>query len=635
MSNVIIGTAGHIDHGKTTLIRALTGIETDRLKEEKKRGITIELGFAYFNLPNGKKAGIVDVPGHERFIKNMLAGVSGIDLVLLVIAADEGVMPQTQEHLDILSILDVKKGIIVLTKSDLVDDEWLSLVVEDIREKVDGTFLENSPIVPVSSVRGTGIEELKMHITALTENIEEKDISESLRLPIDRVFTMSGFGTIVTGTLIEGTIYEKQSLTIYPKKLEAKVRSIQVHGKTVSNAYAGQRVAINLTGIKKEEIDRGDILAEPNSMKNTMIIDVKLNLLKNSDRKIEHWNRLRLYHGTKEILCRVVLIDKEELNPGESCYAQLRLEEVTACKYGDRFVVRYYSPLETIGGGIILDPNAVKHKRSNEDVISELDAKSEGNKDLIIEKALKKFSDKLPDVKFIAVQTGLSEKLVEDTLNAFTRDEIALKFSGDIFIHRDFIEESEEALIDFLSKFHKRNPLKTGVSKEEIRSRFFNITKGKLFDEVMELYINNGIIKVFSDLVALKGFEVKLSKDQVDLKNIILKKYRNDGFKPLELKDLIISLSSKAKEKEIRDIVDVMINENLLFKLNDEILLHIDIYSKAKKLLVDYLTKNNEITLAQYRDVLNTSRKYVIPILEHFDSIKLTKRIGDKRVLIG
>ncbi|SKC64784.1 selenocysteine-specific translation elongation factor [Maledivibacter halophilus] len=630
MGNIIIGTAGHIDHGKTTLIKAITGIETDRLKEEKKRGITIELGFAFFELPNGKKAGIVDVPGHERFIKNMLAGVSGIDLVLLVIAADEGIMPQTQEHLDILSMLDIEKGIIVLTKCDLVDDEWISLVKEDIREKVKGTFLENSPLVSVSSMEGTGIDELKKYIAELTEDIPEKNVAEPLRLPIDRVFTISGFGTIVTGTLIEGTIQEKQSLMIYPEELEVKVRNIQVHGKSVDKAYAGQRVALNLTGVKKEDISRGDILAAENSMKNTMIIDVKLNLLKNSNRKIEHWTRLRFYHGTKEILCRVVLLDKDELNPGESCYAQLRLEEETACKYGDRFVVRYYSPLETIGGGVILDPNAIKHKMSNEDVINELKDKSEGNKELIIERALNKFSSKFPDIKFISIQIGLSEKLVEKAFQEFVKEKIAVKFSNGTYVHRNFIESNEEDLISFLTEFHTKNTLRPGVSKEEIRSRFFNNIKGKLFDEIMEVYYKNDILKILGDVVALKGFEVELSKKQAVLKEKIENLYKENEFKPPLLKDVINSMNISKQDK---NIIDFMINVNILVKISDDILFHAQAYNKAKELLKNYLSKNKEITLAEYRDLLNTSRKYVLPLLEHFDAIKLTKRIENKRVL--
>ncbi|MCT4565850.1 MAG: selenocysteine-specific translation elongation factor [Maledivibacter sp.] len=630
MKNIIIGTAGHIDHGKTTLIKALTGIETDRLKEEKKRGITIELGFAFFDLPNGKKAGIVDVPGHERFIKNMLAGVSGIDLVLLVIAADEGVMPQTQEHLDILSILDVEKGIIVLTKCDLVDDEWVKLVKEDLNERVKGTFLENAPVVPVSSIEGIGLDKLKEYITRYTEEVPEKNVSEPLRLPIDRVFTMSGFGTIVTGTLIEGTVDEKQALTIYPKGLEARVRNIQVHGNSVSKAYAGQRVAINLTGIKKEDISRGDILADEHTMKSTMIIDVKLNLLKSSNRKIEHWSRLRFYHGTKEILCRVALLDREELNPGESCYAQLRLEEETACKYNDRFVVRFYSPLETIGGGVVLDPNAVKHKRANEDVISELEAKSEGNKDTIIETALKKFSSEFPNIKFVSVQTGLSERIVEKAYEVFTKQKIAIEFSNGRYVHRDFIEQAEEQLTSFLSKFHKKHSLKPGVPKEEIRSRFFKNTKGKLFDEIMDIYEKNDILKVFGDTVALKGFEVQLSKEQTALKDKILKIYKDDEFKPPVVKDVFKMVNIGEKDKAI---IEVMLSMGLLIKVNEDILFETEAYNKAKKLLIDYFAENKDIALGDYRNILDTSRKYVVPLLEHFDSIKLTKRVGDKRVL--
>ncbi|MDK2919232.1 MAG: selenocysteine-specific elongation factor [Candidatus Petromonas sp.] len=630
MKNVIVGTAGHIDHGKTTLIKALTGIETDRLKEEKKRGITIDLGFAYFDLPNGKRAGIVDVPGHERFIKNMLAGASGIDLVILVIAADEGVMPQTQEHLDILSILEVKKGIIVLTKCDLVDEEWIELVIEDVKSKTRETFLENAPIVKVSALEGKGIDELKDLIVDLTEEVEEKNISAPLRLPIDRVFTMSGFGTIITGTLIEGTIEEKQTLEIYPEKFEVKVRSIQVHGKAVKKGYAGQRVAVNLAGIKKELINRGDILAEPDSMKNTMIVDVKLNLLKNSPRKIENWNRLRMYHGTKEVLCRVVLLDKEVLNPGESCYAQLRLEEETACKYGDRFVVRYYSPLETIGGGVILDPNAVKHKRFKEEVIDELEAKNEGDKSQIVENVLQKYSGEFPDTKFIALQAGIPETTVIEILNDLLRNKLVIKFSSNIYVHRDYIEKMEEELINLLNKYHSKNPLRSGISKEEVKSRLFSKTKGKLFDEIVELYTNMGTIEAHGNNVSLKGFEIMFSERQIALKDNILNLYSQSEFKPPTVKDIIDKFSIQGQDK---DIIEALINMGYLVKINENIVFHRENYEKAKDILRNYLLENNEITLAEYRDLLDTSRKYVLPLLEHFDSIKLTKRVENKRTL--
>lgn len=630
MKNVIIGTAGHIDHGKTTLIRALTGIETDRLKEEKKRGITIDLGFAFFELPNGRRAGIVDVPGHERFIKNMLAGVSGIDLVLLVIAADEGVMPQTQEHLDILSLLDVKKGIVVLTKSDLVDDDWLQLVIEDIKSKIKGSFLEDAPIIKVSSTKGIGLDELKAKIMELTEEIEEKNINAPLRLPIDRIFTMSGFGTVVTGTLIEGIIEEKQTVNIYPKGLDAKVRSIQVHGKSVDKAYAGQRVAINLTGIKKEDINRGDVLAEVNSMKSTMMVDIKFNLLKTSARKVENWNRLRLYHGTKEILCRVVLLDREELNPGESCFAQLRLEEEMSCKYGDKFVVRYYSPLETIGGGIILDPNPSKHKRFRNDILSELESKSKGNKADIIENTILKFSSQFPEIKFISVQSGISEKEIKDTLKQLIDNKLVVAFLNNIFVHRDYIDETEEKLINLLNNYHKKNPLKQGLSKEELRSKLFPKIKGKLFDELIKYYYNLGTIKMINNYVSLKDFEIELTNGQIVLKDKILKIYLESKFKTPSIDELFKMLNIQDKDK---DIIDVLINKGFLVKINDSILLHKENYNEAKEMLKEFVKKNNAITLAQYRDLLDTSRKYVVPLLEHFDSIKFTKRVEDKRVL--
>ncbi|MGE5679044.1 MAG: selenocysteine-specific translation elongation factor, partial [Pseudomonadota bacterium] len=347
MKNVIIGTAGHIDHGKTTLIKALTGRDTDRLREEKERGISIELGFTYFDLPSGRRAGIIDVPGHEKFIKNMLAGAGGIDVVVFVIAADEGVMPQTREHLNILSLLKVKKGIIALTKKDMVDEEWLDMIIEQVRDEVQDSFLKDAKIIPVSSTTGEGLKELIAEIDTVTEVVEEKDTHEVFRLPVDRVFTITGFGTVVTGTLISGSISEGDRVEIYPGRSETRVRSIQVHEKSVKTAYAGQRVAVNIANVKLDEIARGDILAKPGSMEPTMMLDARLEMLKSDDKSIDNRDRLRFYHGTSEIMCRVVLLDREELEPGDSAFVQLRLEEETACMKGDRFVIRTYSPMLT------------------------------------------------------------------------------------------------------------------------------------------------------------------------------------------------------------------------------------------------------------------------------------------------
>ena len=351
MKNIIIGTAGHVDHGKTALIKALTGIETDRIKEEKKRGITIELGFAYLDLPDGEKAGIIDVPGHEKFVKNMLAGAGGIDLALLVIAADEGFMPQTREHLGILSLLNIPEGIIVITKKDMVDEDWLEIVCDDIRNEVKGTFLENAQMIPVSSYTGEGIEELKQAIFQLIDQKTQiKNLDVPFRIPIDRIFSVEGFGTVITGTLIEGKMKVGDPVTIYPSRIESRIRNLQVHSHDVEEAYAGQRVAVNLAGLKKSDLNKGDVVAVPDSMHTTMMIDIKLTILKDCEREILNATRLHLYHGARDVLCKVVLLDRDSISAGESCYAQLRLEEEIAVKTGDRFVLRFYSPLETIGG---------------------------------------------------------------------------------------------------------------------------------------------------------------------------------------------------------------------------------------------------------------------------------------------
>ena len=378
--HIIIGTAGHIDHGKTTLIRALTGRNTDRLKEEQKRGITIDLGFTWFDMEDGTRAGIVDVPGHEKFIGNMVAGVVGMDLVLMVVAADEGIMPQTREHLDILELLGVSKTVLVLNKCDLVDEDWLEMMEEDIRGRLAGTIMEKAPIVRVSAATGAGIGELKSCILKMVqEEVTPRDIQTIPRLPIDRVFTMPGFGTIVTGTLISGLIHKEDVLEMYPIHKECRIRSIQVHGSDQESCEAGQRVAINLANVKKEEIHRGCVIAPKNSMKNTDRVDVSVRVLKDSERILTNRERLHFFTGTSEILCRAVLLNEEELGPGETGLAQLLLEEEIAVKRGDRFVIRFYSPLETIGGGVILEPNPTKKKRFNEASIDELKRKESGS----------------------------------------------------------------------------------------------------------------------------------------------------------------------------------------------------------------------------------------------------------------
>lgn len=625
MKNIIIGTAGHIDHGKTTLIKALTGRETDTLEEEKRRGISINLGFTYFDLPGGKRAGIVDVPGHEKFIKNMLAGASGIDIVLLVVAADEGVMPQTVEHLDILSFLNIKNGIIVLTKSDLVDDDFKELVKEDIKEKVKSTFLENVKIIEVDSVSKNGIDTLINEVERLSETIEGKNENAPARLNIDRIFSVKGFGTVVTGTLLEGKIDVDDDLVIYPKNIKTKIRSIQVHGESVKTAFAGQRTAINISNIKVDEVERGDILAAQNSMQESMMLDVKLTLVKHSKRKLEHWDRLRIYHGTREILCRAVPLDKEALDSGETGYVQLRLEEGIVAKKGDMFVVRYYSPLETIGGGLILDPNPRKHKRFDENIISSLEMKEKGDLSEIIEEHIQKNSKNYPNLKDIMTYTGENEKDIRLSLDKLIKDEKLVSISN-IYMHKNHYESLKKNTVNLLQDYHNRYPLRKGILKEEVRSKIESKFKSKDFDILLGMFENDNIIKLKENIIALYDFEIVLTESQKKIKKELESKLVQSGFTPPSIVDIT---KDDAKYKEV---LAILIGDSIV-KLDDDTFISKEYYNKAKDIVINYIQENGEMTLADFRDISGSSRKYSMIILEDFDRNKITKRVENKRVL--
>lgn len=635
LKHVIIGTAGHIDHGKTTLIKALTGRDTDRLKEEKDRGISIELGFTYFDLPSGRRAGIIDVPGHERFIKNMLAGIGGIDIVVLVVAADEGIMPQTKEHLNILSLLNIKNGVIALTKIDLVDNEWRQMVIEQIKEDVKGTFLENAAIIPVSSVTGEGLDELVKAIDDLTEITEPRDVEKPFRLPIDRVFSIAGFGTIVTGTLISGRVKEGDRVAVYPKKIEARIRSIQVHEESVNMAEAGQRVAMNLAGIKTEEIARGDVVAAIDLMEPTYMFDAKLELLKDAKRSINNRDRLRIYHGSAEVFGRVVLLDRDELMPGESAFVQMRLEEEIACMKDDKFVIRFYSPMITIGGGTILDPNPPKRKRFREDVINELIIKEKGNIEDIVEQKLIKISELYPDVTQIAKSIGnITIEECIDILSRLERKKAIKGFNtneGTFFVHQQFLEELETKVNIVLGDFHKKNPLRTGMSKEELRTKIMQSAKQRIYDELLDYLSSRHIVKINGQFVSLWDFEIKFSPEQEKIKNQILNIYASNKYNPPKPKELPVMLN--VQEKEINQILDALIKDGQLIKVDQENVFYKDAISDAQRLMVEYIKDNGSIQLGQFRDMLGTSRKFAMAILDYFDRNKITKRIEDKRVL--
>ena len=626
MKNVIIGTAGHIDHGKTTLIKALTGRETDTLAEEKKRGISINLGFTYFDLPSNKRAGIVDVPGHEKFIKNMLAGASGLDMVLLVVAADEGVMPQTIEHMDILTFLNIKKGMIVLTKSDTVDEDFIELVKEDVREKVKGTFLEDAEIIEVDSISRRGMDELITKIDKMTDEIEDKNLNAPARLNIDRVFSIKGFGTVVTGTLIEGKINVDDDLVIYPKELKAKIRSIQVHGESVETAYAGQRTAINISNVKVEEVNRGDVLASEHSLEEAMMLDVRLSIVKHTDLGLKHWDRLRLYHGTREILCRAVPLEVEEINPGESGLVQLRLEESIVAKKGDKFVVRRYSPMETIGGGIVIDTNPKKHKRFDKAIIDALKVKEKGELSAILKEYLKNNSRNYPNIKEIMSYSGESEENVKKALNKLL-DEKSVVCVNNMYMHINQYNLLKENIENELKTYHKKFRLREGMLKEEVRSKIESKFKTREFDMLLEMFINDDIVKVEDNIVSLKDFKVVLNEKQLKIKNEIEKTLNLAGLNNIYTIEDITN-----NKKEYEEVLESLIG-NTVCRLEDSYIMSTKVYNDAKDRLVKYLKENNEITLGDYRDLVNSSRKNCMIILEDFDRNRITKRIENKRVL--
>ncbi len=631
MSNIIIGTAGHIDHGKSTLIKRLSNIDPDRLKEEKKRGITIELGFAYFDLDSGKRVGIVDVPGHEKFIKHMLAGAGGIDLVLLVVSADEGMMPQTREHLDILNLLGIEKGIICLTKCDLVDDEWREMVKLEILEEVKNTFLKDANIIEIGFNDEAGLTNLKNHIEELSASLKPKNSNGSPRIWVDRVFSITGFGTVVTGTLLEGKISVGDKLELYPKGLEARIRNIQVHSEDVKTAYAGQRVAINIANLAKDDISRGDVLAEAGAMKSAYIIDANVSLLENSPRELYNWARVRLYSGSKEVLARIVLLDREELKQGEECFAQLRLEEEIALKYNDKFVMRFYSPLETIGGGIVLDSNAKKHKRFREDIIEELVSKNSGDQSLIVDDIIYKDSDKLIDIAYLLEKTGFEKDKLSEILDKLVAEGTVIVIDKKYYIHTGFIDSMNDEAVKLLLTFYNDNPLKIGISKDELRNKLFGKIKPKLFDEIMINVFNLENLEEKNGIILIRGREIEYDSKQEKIKNSLIKYYDEAGLNPENLNIVQEKLGIK---KQDRDVYESLVGSGELVRLNDNINVSKKHFGNAKQMLIDEIEKSGEITLATYRDLTASSRKIAVALLDYFDKIGLTKRIEDVRKLV-
>ena len=633
MKYVILGTAGHIDHGKSSLVKALTGTDPDRLKEEKERGITLDLGFASLDLPGGNRLGIVDVPGHEGLIKNMLAGVGGIDLVMLVIAADEGIMPQTREHLAICDLLRVKKGIIALTKIDMVEKDWLALVQDEVRDFVKGTFLEKSLIVPVSSRTGENLPDLVQELAKLAGEVAPKSSNGILRLPIDRVFTMKGFGTVITGTLLSGTVSIEQEVEILPKGVKIKVRGIQSHNQAVQRAVAGQRTAVNLQGVEKDQLSRGDTIVNAGFFTSTRTLDAKLDLLKQAPRGLKSSARIRFYNTTQEAIGRITLLGSNELKPGEEAFVQIRLEQPVIIQHGDRYILRFYSPMETLGGGMVLNPHTRRHRQATmPESLKNLGVLEKGTLEeklglLVAGKGLAGMEE-AEAVGAIAAD----KQEITATLAALSQKKTVLRVDN-LYVHTSHLAAIEKKVLDLIRLFHKDNPLKTGLDKEELKGMLRMRLSSKVLNLTIDGLVKKKQIETEGSKLKLPGFKPAGGKVNDEVKNRIVEAIRKGGTQPPVREELptLFGIS----EKDAKDLLKLLADEGRTIRINDSLHLDRDVVERIKADLMKHLEEKKEITMAEFRDLARTSRKFAVPFMEYFDSQKLTQRVGDKRVLRG
>ncbi len=638
MREIILGTAGHVDHGKTSLIRALTGIDTDRLKEEKERGITIELGFAYLDLPCGHRIGIVDVPGHEKFIRNMVAGTAGMDLVAFVIAADEGIMPQTVEHFEICRLLGVRDGLVVLTKKDLVEPDWLDMVIEEVGEFFRGSFLEGAPIVAVDSPSRAGIPEI---VRLLDERVAAMDFHEEFgpfRLAVDRVFSMKGFGTVITGTSFSGRVSVGEEITFYPGGLTARIRGIQVHGRDVDMVEAGHRTAINLQGIEKEQINRGDMAASPGSMVATTLLDASFLYLQSAGRDLKNRTQVRVHLGTREIPGRIALLESETLAPGEETHIQLILHEPVAAWPGDRYVVRSASPVTTIGGGTILDSRPKKRRRAlerdreqNRAYFARLTgADPEERLRLLIEESGARglTADQL------AARTGTFSKRLKKLLQHPISTGALLVIDSDTqrLVAAPVADSLARQITTFLTAYHGDNPLKAGIAREELRSRLRPAVDQKLLHALLASLERKGVVEQAGAEVRLAGHTVTLEVNEQEMEERIGARYREAGLTPPLLKDVLAAFP-EFPEKRIRQVIDLLLGRGELVRINETLIFPASSLAQLQDDMVAYIRREGEIDAQRFKDLTGLTRKFSIPLLEYFDRIKLTIRIDDRRVL--
>ena len=634
MAHTVIGTAGHIDHGKTLLVKALTGMETDRAPEEKSRGITIELGFAFL----GDQATIIDVPGHERFVKTMVAGVSTIDLALLVIAADDGVMPQSREHLDVLQLMGVSRGIIALNKIDLADEEWLDLVEEEIRELVEGTFLEEAEIVRVSAQTGEGIEDLKQRLIAMMEETSERRVGGGFRLAVDRAFVSKGFGLVCTGTVLSGRLREGDTVEVQPEGRQIRVRGLQQHGESVQEVMAGDRAAINLPGVEKEEIVRGDVLASPDYLHPTYMLDARLHLLPSCPRSLGHRARVRLHLGTREALARVVLLDREELYPGDDTLVQLRLETPVAAVWGDRFVIRRYSPALTIGGGMVLDPHPVKHRRAEAAVLAEqLEALEQSDASAVVEARLRHAREGFKSCQDLAGELGLgveqSEAVVQDLESAGQVVRVQVDNQAGA-VHVETWESLSQQIEEALQAFHAENPLRQGLNREELRLRSARYVHLALFEQLVQALEKAGRVRMAGALVCAAAHTIQFTPEEEQLKEQI-----ETALKSVDLASApdAAALASRLKvdRAKVEGVLAALQSLGTVISLEGGLLLHGDTLDEVRQKLRQHLEGEGEITVSGFRDLIEGNRRYALALLNFFDGEGLTERREDMRVLRG
>jgi selenocysteine-specific elongation factor len=633
MKRVVLGTAGHIDHGKTTLIKALTGVDCDRLKEEKERGITIELGFTSMALPSGSEISIVDVPGHEKFVHHMVAGATGLDLVALVIAADEGIMPQTREHLDICKLLRVKKGLVALTKIDLVEKDWLDLVQEEVQEFVKGTFLEGAAIVPLSSTTGEGLPAFLAEVDRLAKEVEERSPEGLFRLPIDRVFTIKGFGTVVTGTIISGTASVGDTLEVLPRGLEAKVRGIQAHGKPVESATAGLRAGINLQGLDTEDIDRGNVLVLSQTLKPTAVLDVVFQLLSSAPKLLKNRTRIRLHVGTAEVLGRVIPLGREEVKPGEEAFMQIRLEKPIMALPGDHFIMRSYSPLLTIGGGEVLDAFPSRHKRLSQQVKEEMETLEKGSDDEKIRIRLLKAGPAGLSWPDLMMRTNLLPAKLKSRVESLVGTGGILRYNGDRlrYLHPQVMADLKRFCLDYLKEFHRKNPLQPGAMKEELKSKLPPHADSRLFNHLLSALSGEKKIIMEKETVRLSTHTISLKEEEKDLRKKMVLLYAQGKLQPPLVKEVAAELA--VSEGDLKPVLQLLFKEGTLVKVKEDLYFHQQAMQEIEGKLIQFLQQNKEMTPTQFKEISQVSRKFAIPLMEHFDSKKLTMRIGDKRVL--